>query len=85
MGLLQAIAGIAAGIREGYDIGAGILGLKDEGREIGCVDRMTDRSDNLPARSLNSGGAVGFDIFAEGIVGSDEEPFFAARFGQSLP
>src|SRR5579871_4179429 len=43
---------------------------------------MAHRPNDLAPRSLNRSGAIGFQIFAERIVGGNEEPALAARLRQ---
>ena len=84
MRLLDAIVEVSARIGEADGVGAGILRLQNEGREVGGVERMAHRAQHLAARRLNRGGAIGFEVLAEGVVGGDEEPALSAGLGQRL-
>ena len=84
MRLLEASVGVAAAVGEGDDVRPRTLRLQEEGREIRGADRVAHRSDDLAARSFDRRGAIGFQVFAEGVVGGDEEPVLAAPFGDRL-
>ena len=82
MRLLEAIVGVAAAIGEGDDVRAGPLRLQQERGEVGGVERVAHRAENLAAGGGDRGGAIGLHVLAEAVVGGDEEPGLAAGLGQ---
>ena len=53
-GLLDRVDGVAAAVGEPDDLGLGGLGLKQEGREIGRVERMLALPSTLPPAAFTT-------------------------------
>src|SRR3546814_20731887 len=59
-------------------LGARSLRLQQERGEIGGLQRMADRAQNLAAICFDDGGGVALQRMTEGVIRGDEEPGVAA-------
>ncbi len=84
MRLFKRVGEIAARVGECDDVRSGGLRLQQEAGEIGGVERMAGLAQGLAARGFHRGGAILFQILAEGVIGDDEEPGLAALVRQRL-
>ena len=81
---LDGIDGVAACIGQAQNLGLGVLGLKQEGREVGGVQRVPDVAQHLAARGIDHAGGVGLQRLAKGVVGRQKEPALATQLHHCL-
>ena len=82
LGRLHCVDGVAAGVGQGQDLGLGALGLQQEGREVGRVERVAHRAHHGAAVGLDHRRGVGLERVAEGVVGGEEIPALVAGLHQ---
>ena len=71
---------VAAGVGEAEHLRAGALRLEEIGGEVRGRQRHADVANHLPAARLDDIGGRRFQLFAERIIGGEEEPALAALF-----
>ncbi len=71
-----------SGVCQTDDVGAGSLRLKQVGRKVRGVDRMTHGAEHLAAGGSDGVLRILLEVLAEGIVRRDEEPSLAALLRQ---
>src|SRR3546814_19758031 len=64
---------LAARVGEADHLRAGALRLEEERREVGSVERVPNRAENLAAGRLHRGGSVALQGVSERVIGGDEE------------
>src|SRR6267154_5989843 len=82
--LLDRVGGVSAGVGEPDHFCLRGLRLQQEGREVGCVERMSYSAKHLAAIGGNDRGSIAFERVAEGIIGGQEKPAVATSLGQRL-
>ena len=69
---------VPARVREGDDLRARRLGLKQIAGEIRRAERVAHRADDAAPMARDEGRRIGLEGVPEGIIGGDEEPGVAA-------
>src|SRR3546814_13091934 len=72
-GLLDGVDRVAAGVGETDHLRAGALRLEEEGREVGIVERMPDRAEDLAAGRLDRGGRFSLQGMPTRLVCGEEK------------
>ena len=81
-GRFHGVGEVAARIGQRQNLRLGRLGLQQEGREVGGIERVAHRAHDGAAVGFHDCSSVVFKGVAESIVSGQEEPGFVALFDQ---
>ena len=77
-GGVDGVGGVGTGVGQGDHISARGLRLQDEGGEVRGRERMANAANHFTAVGFHNAGNVRFHGMAEGVIGGQDEPGFAA-------